>query len=380
MKSKKPADRIDPEKFVPFRRYQENREALTKHIRATDIAYALTVCTLSDLRFKASEPARLERAETFSKADFGVRKIKREYGWVTLKEYSELEGLPLGDVERRLERGELGRVEKHPKSGSAVVIWPSSKSGSVEAQNLTVGMSNWAVEVREPKAIVGIEFEADDEASLDQAHATLVHLGRDLGEPDLVYREVSDLFYRGCFLNLWSSFEIFVKDCFGELLRSFPAALAALPDWRKLSISYADLVVQTGGLQDISSLRELLINTEIAKAESGGRSVAGLINLLKSVFVWPEDLYRRSYRDKGNTATSRFRDLEEIREVRNFLAHQGGKDTEVLKASKKLKYLDGHPFVDKEYLHWAEVVLSAVAHGISEDVVAGRISVSKGGS
>lgn len=368
--------RVNAEEFPPFKRYQENRDALTKHNRATDMAYALAVCTLVDPRVKASEPVSLMPAKNFSKADFGIRSIQRVYGWVSLVEYSELERIPIEEVKRRVEKGELGRVEKHPKSGLDIVIWPTSKSGSPEAENLALGLSTWSAEVREPRQIVGVEFDPENEASLDEAHAILVHLGRGFGEPEVVYTEALELFYRGSFLNLWSSFEIFIKDCFGDLVRRFPLSLAALPEWKKLSISYADLVAQTGGLQDISLLREILINTEVAKAESGGRSVSGLINLLKTLFVWPEDLYERPYREGEATFKTKFTDLDEIRKVRNILAHQNVQQADIPRESRRLRWVDNRPVVDKDYLDWADVILSAIAHGISEDVVGERVSVA----
>jgi hypothetical protein len=136
----------------------------------------------------------------------------------------------------------------------------------------------------------------------------------------------------------------------------------------------SDIVLQTDGLQSISSLRETLIGAEIAKAETGGRSVSGLINVLKSVFSWPYDLYTRPYYENGVSKVTGYSALNEIREVRNALAHSSNQ-IGVLKKSTRLKFVNGRPVIDKEYLDWAEIVLSAIAHGISKDVVDGRISI-----
>jgi hypothetical protein len=381
---KKPKKHIDPEQFVPFKRYLENRDSLTKHITATELAYALAVCTLSDNRLEAvdpitlkgtADPIILKEADSFSKADFGVRSVKRLYGWVNFDEYIELEKISIEEFRNRLDAGLLGRVEKHPKTKEFIIIWPTAKYASPEADALTLGMSQWSVETRGPSKIVGIQFDSEDESSLDQARKALVYLGRELGEAHSVYTEAQELFYRGSFLNLWTSFEIFVKDSFADLVRRFPLSLATLPDWKKLSLAYSDLVIQTDGLQDISSLREILISAEIAKAETGGRNISGLINLLKAMFNWSDDLYQRPYREGGVTLKTNYNDLNEIREVRNALAHQNSQQTGILEKSSRLKFVEGRPAVDKDYLHWAGVVMSSIAHGISEDVIGGRVSV-----
>jgi hypothetical protein len=115
----------------------------------------------------------------------------------------------------------------------------------------------------------------------------------------------------------------------------------------------------------------------MAKAETGGRSVSGLINLLKSMFNWSDDLYQRPYRERGRTLNTKYADLNEIREVRNMLVHQHAQQSEVIKKSNRIKVVEDRPVVEKPYLEWAEVVMSAIAHGIAEDVIAGRVSVRR---
>ena len=130
---------INPEEFVPFRRYLENRDALTKHMSATELAYALAVCTLSDNRLKGIEKIAPDKVSSFSQADFGVKSIKRIYGWVTPKEYAELERLSIKEVRSRLNRGELGAVQKHPTSKVSIVMWPTSKCATPEANLSKLG-------------------------------------------------------------------------------------------------------------------------------------------------------------------------------------------------------------------------------------------------
>ncbi len=365
---------INAEKFDPLRRFLDNRDALTKHISATELAYALAVCTLSDNRLKGTERSAFDKVTNYSAADFGVKSIKRLYGWVTLKEFAELEKLSIKEVRSRLNRGELGALQKHPRKRTNIVMWPTSKCGTIEAESLQLGMSKWEGQIRGPSKIAKVSINTEDEDSLDEARNDLIFLGRKLGESSTIYEEAQELFYRGSFLNLWSCFEIFIKDSFGELVRRFPMALANLPDWKKLTLAYADLVLRTGGLQEITSLREELIASEIAKAEIGGRSISGLINVMKSIFDWPNDVYQRPYREQGVNLKTRYLDLNEIKEVRNVLAHQHYRQPEILKKSKRLRFLHDRPVIDKAYFKWAELVMSAIAHGIAEDIVAERLS------
>jgi hypothetical protein len=365
---------IDADAFAPFKSYIENRDALSKHIGATDLAYALAISTFGDRRLEGVEKAR-EASINYSRADFGRPNAERIYGWVSFEEFAQLEKLALSEVEGSAGRGELGAVEEHPESGRPIVVWPTSKCSAPEVKQLKLGSSRWSVRARRPNDVAKIEVDTDDPASLTEARNHLIFLGRELGEPVSVYEEAQELFYRGCYLNLWSSFETFVKDSFGELVRRFPVSLARLPDWRKLSMTYADLVVQTNGLSDIESLREQLVAAEIAKAETGGRSISGLINLMKTVFEWPRDLYKRPYREKGQNLVTAYSDLDEIREVRNVLAHQRSRASVALVGSKRLKMLNDRPVIDKAYFDWTGLVLSAIAHGLAEDVVAEAVSV-----
>ncbi len=59
------------------------------------------------------------------------------------------------------------------------------------------------------------------------------------------------------------------------------------------------------------------------------------------------------------------------------LAHQKIFDNEAIRKSKRLKFDAGQPIVDRSYLEWTELVTSAIAHGIAEDVVRGIVVVRK---
>jgi hypothetical protein len=213
----------------------------------------------------------MKRADSYTKADFGVEKVTRLYGWVTLQEYAELEKRPLSHIEAEAERGELGKIAIHPESGASVVVWPKDKQGSTVVEGLEIGMSRWSVNVRGPGEF-SLAIDTDDLASTTRAQKYLVHMGRDLGEPSEVYDEARELLYRSSFLNVWSAFESFVRDTVMELIRRYPYTLAVLPDGKRPTISFA-LIEASHGFTDVDTLREALVGSEMARFEAGGQSV-----------------------------------------------------------------------------------------------------------
>jgi hypothetical protein len=96
---------------------------------------------------------------------------------------------------------------------------------------------------------------------------------------------------------------------------------------------------------------------------------------MKTVFEWPHDLYKRPYREQGKNLITAYTNLDEIREVRNILAHQRSRASTALRGSERLKMLNDRPVIDKAYFDWTGLVLSAIAHGLAEDVVAEAVSV-----
>jgi hypothetical protein len=365
------------EDFAPFRKYVENADLLTKHLTATEVAYALAVATLSDQRVKSEKPGGAAKADSFTDADFAVGKVTRKYGWVSLEECAKLEGRTLDAVKADAAAGKLGRLAEHPEGGYAIVIWPKEKRGTPEADKLMLGNSLWSVQVREPKQVLDLSFDIDDRRSLAQTRRRLVHVGRDLGDAVDVYAEAQELTFRSIFLNLWSAFELFIRETFFELMRMYPSAMADLPDGKRAKLSYAGLVEQSLSFTNVEALRDSLLASEIARVEAGGQNVTGLINLLKSVFKWKHDPYKRKFVEKGKERATTFPDLSEIKEVRNCLAHQSNTNLEGCLKSKRLKTLDDRIIVTREYLSWATLVLTSIAHGMAGDIVGGKVVLRK---
>jgi hypothetical protein len=371
------ARRPNATNFLPFKRYMENRELLTKHLNGTDIAYALAVCVLSDKRIKAANSSSVrkaaKKADSFTKADFAVGEPQRLYGWVTFSEYAKLEGVAVDEVEKQARSGSLGKIETHPDNRNEIVVWPKGKQGSAEIKKLRLGSSKWSVPVQRPANEIDLGFDTEDSRAIKHALRLLVSGGRALGEPTKVYSEARELTYRSTFLNLWSTFESFMRETVADLIRRFPSSLGKLPDGKKPTISYLDLIEGTRDFTTIEELRENIINVEIARVDAGDQSVTGLINLLKNIFIWETDPYKREYIEHGKRLMTGFSDVAEIRSVRNALVHRN--EIRNVEGPKRLKIEDGQIVIDREYLYWAIHVLTSIAHGISEDIDAKRLKL-----
>lgn len=125
-------------KFGPFQRYLENRDLITKHLNATQVAFGIAVCLLGDTRVRAASEKRVlaisKKADSYTQADFGIDKIERSYGWVTFEEFATLENRAIDQIKNDAEAGLLGRIEKHPKNGSPIIFWPQEKKETKEGK------------------------------------------------------------------------------------------------------------------------------------------------------------------------------------------------------------------------------------------------------
>jgi hypothetical protein len=361
--------------FGPFGKYFENRSLLTKHLAATELAYGLAVATFADPKLKAPKvkiKSKLKKPDKFTMADILIGEPTRKFGWVSLEEYAKLENTGIALVQSQADTGLLGKVERHPKKNIPIVLWPLSIHGTNEASGLELGNSRWNVPISMPQT-VSIAFDDDDPACLPGARKKLISHGRGLGKPSKVYTEASELTFRSSFLNLWSAFEVFLRETFSELIRQFPGVLSKLTNGKRPTISYEALVDGTAGFSNLDSFREALIAKEIANIEASGNGVHGIINSLKTLFKWNDDLYKNFYREKRKNHQTGYVDLAEIKAVRNALTHQIAAKDEDYKKSSRLKFKDSRIAMDREYLDWADLVLTAIAHGISEQIMKEKV-------
>jgi hypothetical protein len=59
-------------------------------------------------------------------------------------------------------------------------------------------------------------------------------------------------------------------------------------------------------------------------------------------------------------------DLNEIRNARNVLVHQSSFDA--LKDARRFALTDDRLVLNREHLGWTDLILTAIAHGIAEDI------------
>ena len=366
-----------PSDFAPFAKFMENKDLLTKHLMASELAFGLAVASLADTELQGSkinDPKIVaRRPDSYTDADLSVG-VTRLYGWVNLEEYAELTGEKLIAVQEDARAGKLGDVEKHPKLGCEIVFWPKEKRRKKKAQSLALGMSVFSARVGKPAAFQ-MSFDTDDHELLSKIRSHIIHVGREvLGEPHEVFNEAKELMYRSSLLNLWTAFEAFIREAIGELVKRHPSALTNLPNGKRPALSYENVIALSHDFTDINALRNAIVSAEVARVEAGGQGVHGLINLLKSTFAWKQDPYVRKFTQEGRVCTTSYADLMEIKDVRNVLSHQQTILSVGLQGSGKLRTREGQIALEAESFNWAALVLTAVAHGISDDILEGRVT------
>jgi len=366
--------------FPPYAKFDQNRDALTKHLCATGLAYGIAVASLADTAIECeptSDPAFVAvKSDSFTKADLHIKDAQRVFGWIDLEEYAKLEKKELASVEADARAGLLGTIVKCPKKDCDLVLWPVHMQGSEDAKSLKIGESSWSIEATR-RATETVKFDTDDTTSLRIIRSHLLFTARKLGEPTAVYSEAKELMLRSTFLSLWSIFEVFIRETFGELILKFPVALGKLPGGKKANISYEYLVEKTYGLLNLQPLIQNILALEIARTEAGGEGIHGLINLLKSTFRWENDLYSHGYKEHGVKLMTTYSDLLEIKEVRNVLIHNSTlKGDAIYNKSERLAVDSNRIAIDENYVEWAELVLSAIAYGIAEEISKDMVNVS----
>ena len=240
------------EEFAPYSRFIENMTLTTKHLSATETAYALAVATFSDPKIKGeriTDSSNLKLiTNSYTRADLSVSVVEptRQWGWIPLQEFANLENMTLDEVTAEARAGKLGKVSIHPETNEEIVIWPREKQGTKEAEALETGLRVYRVQVRRSKTAKEIlRFDADNKDYLEEIRHHIVHIGREPGEPAAIFSEAKELMWRSAFINIWSTFESFIRETFAELITRFPAGLSNLPEGRKATISYKMLVENT---------------------------------------------------------------------------------------------------------------------------------------
>jgi hypothetical protein len=278
--------------FEPYLRYKENLERIRDFSELTTLAYGLTQQLLFKYPKDQLPGIRLPKPKwedlSFSMGAQEVNSVEMKCGWLSFSEYAKRCGLDLGIVETEAREGKLGPVLKHPRTGIEVVVWPQEMQSKPLSELPEPGKYSFAVTfTAKAHAPIPVELE-DDFEEAQQAFLSLTHA---LGEPEKVAEHAEEMLYRSCFLLRWVMFEVFLRSTVHELISRHPTRLTSTKQGKKPTLSYEDVLAMSSNLSSVEMLRDSLIRREIERQQAHGESVHGLINFLKSEFLFDRDPY-----------------------------------------------------------------------------------------
>ena len=119
----------------------------------------------------------------------------------------------------------------------------------------------------------------------------------------------------------------------------------------------------------MGQLLEGLVGRELARTESSGESVHGLINYLKSQFRFQMDPYDAWYIYEGHEYKTSYQELMQLKQARNALIHDAGRISDRFKR----EYPDvptryGLIVVTDSFLLRGILLLSSLAFKIAETI------------
>jgi hypothetical protein len=365
--------------FIPYRIYQSNLQQIENFEELTDIAYGIAEQLLFRHPIGTIPKSLLPESRvirgSYGPGDISVKDVKELCRWVELSEYAVLSGKTQDVILRQADDGQLGPLERHPETGSMLLIWPESFQNRPRNRLPTIGKKIFRVKLA-GKARQPIELDTGDVANFEVIQQQFLFLAHALGEPTEVRVRAEEMLYRSC-LNLhWTAFEVFIRSTVHDLFRLHPEAIAWGKRAKSNTISYEEILSLSQDFSDAAALRSALVQRAIERAESEGRSVHGLINLLTSEFQFQEDPYSSWYVFQGNQQTTNYTQLMMVKDTRNALIHDAGGPTPNLFAKyPDIPSHDGKIIVTEDFYIRCALVLDSVAYKLSVMIERGEYRV-----
>lgn len=278
--------------------------------------------------------------------------------WIALAEYAERSGKHLAEVELQLEADVLGPTGADPMSGDCLVLWPpkyhlNPASGIPPVGDAIMGwhfnIDAWISDPEEGPECIGDSPEPD----------LYLRMCQELGAPEEITSKAFQLLNQSLFLSHWSSFEVFVRETVDTLLRWHPRKLATGKN-KDRTIRLADLLTSSSDLTEMGPLRDHLIESEIDRRRDAGQSIHGLLNFLRDEFRFARDPYVNGYVLRGEPGETSYRDLVDLKTLRNALMHEG---------SAPISSNQPPPVIDEETVLRTRTVLRAIAYGVSRQIL-----------
>ncbi|WP_214107239.1 hypothetical protein [Acrocarpospora catenulata] len=356
----------DLEGFPPYAAYVARGKEIEELISLTSISYELSQQLLfstppeqlADVTFGELTP----ECWSYSMADVVLNGTpEMSAAWLRYEEYAQhMDGTP-EEIANQAKAGLLGPVRIHPSDGAPVILWPPENERAVDFQEPEPGTYRFQMAANvTANGTVDLSFDLSDPVQLEAARKHYLKLATSLGKVNEVAKRAKFLLFRAAFLLQWTSFEVFLRETIEELLTRHPQVILESAG-KKGTLSYEQLFSMTNKLSTIESLRRELIDMEIERLRSNGRSIHGMLNFLKGAFRFKSDPYKAWYVYKGERRQASYNTLIEIKERRNTLVHEAS-DSRSATSSKEEQELG-----DEEYMKYI-LTLRSVAYSVSFSV------------
>lgn len=356
----------------PYVHYCNTVKYIDDFVQISELSYGITKQLMKrhnkDSLGDVELPKPKNKELSFCMADVKLKSNRPICGWLTLQKYAEKTELGISEVTKLAESGKLGPTCRHPKTDALLVIWPPQYQSKTESELPSPGK----VKFRPTFSITAktsIGIDTDDLQDFDKTQQKLVSLAHNVGEVEELGTKAETMLFQSSFLLQWTAFEVFLRETIHDLYRKHPEKLAKGQKGTTTSLSYADILRMSGEFSSIDNLRESIVSLEIEKHKRDGASISGLINFLKTEFKFDDDPYQAWYIANGEQKTASHTKITEIKDVRNSLIHDAGKDAdELIKVYPHLLEREGSLIVNSEYYHECVLALRSIAHTLADSI------------
>lgn len=353
-----------------YLKYKARQEKLDRFYGLAQYSFLFTAFSLTGIPASELEKIKipLSKPENRSMIPRAARAtdVHVQRGWVTHREYAKESGLEVHEIDEGARQGRLGPTAVIPGTGESALFWPPNEHGKTLAELPAPSKTKTYSVTVAADARFSLE---GDWAEGEKARDIFLKLASSQGDPQESSEHSLALLRRVCFVQEWSSFEVYLRDVIAFLLRKYPQKIAAAGKGKKSTLSPEEVIEMSKGFTSIEELRERMVQREIDRRQEEGQSVHGLINFLKDEFRLARDPYTEAYILRGKRATTHYRDLAEIKDVRNVLMHDGGlAPPSFFKQWPRVPQASGEIVITDEYYLTELLVLRAVGLGIAESI------------
>lgn len=358
--------------FAPYVNYSATIQYIEDFVRISELAYGITKQLMkkhSKDALSAVEMPQLKKKElSFSMADVKVKNVGFVCGWLSIQAYAGKLGSAVEEVEKSASEGKLGPIAIHPETRNQLIIWPQEFQTYAIEKLPEPGKSKFKSEIS-IAAKASIEIDEEQLDNFDDTQKKLLALAHSVGDTEELGTKAETMLFQSSFLLQWTAFETFIRETIHELYKRHPGKLCKGQKGTTVSLSYADVFEMSESFSSIDELRESIVNREIEKHKKDGASISGLINFLKTEFKFEEDPYSAWYVIEGDVRSARFEKVAEIKDVRNSLIHDAGKEVgELLELYPHLVTREGDLIVSKSYYTECVYVLRSIAFSIATSI------------